>query len=150
MFREPTSPSWECRKKGRKELLNNRGSLGIGLLLAAVLLLFPMQSWSEGLPEGVTWEIVAVYKVDDPGIDKVQLGKFSMEPGTSLETPVEATVEFCTATQGEFTVVNHDLGTTTIYAAGSRWSQAKGQTVTVTNPGDVPAVQWVYELYPKE
>ena len=131
-------------------MLNNRGSLGIGLLLAAVLLLFPMQSWAQDLPEGVTWEIVAVYKVDDPGIDKVQLGKFSMEPGTSLETPVEATVEFCTATQGEFTVVNHDLGTTTIYAAGSRWSQKKGHKVTISNSGDGLAVQWVYELYAQE
>ncbi len=131
-------------------MLNNRGSLGIGLLLAALLLLFPMQSWSQGLPEGVTWEVVAVYKVDTPGLDRVELGKFTMEPGTSLETPVEATVEFCTATQGEFTVVNHDLGTTTIYATGSRWSQKKGHLVTVSNLGDGLAIQWVYGVYAQE
>ena len=42
--------------------------------------------------------------------------------------------------------MNHDLGTTTVYATGSRWSQGKGQTVTVSNSGDEVAVQWVYEL----
>ncbi len=124
--------------------------LGVLPFLAILFLLFPTQSWSEGLPEGVTWEVVAVYKVDDPGIDKVQLGKFSMKPGTSFETPVEATVEFCTATQGEFTVVNHDLGTTTIYATGSRWTQKKGHKVTISNSGDGLAIQWVYELYAQE
>ena len=131
-------------------MLNNRGSLGIGLLLAALLLLFPMQSWSQGLPEGVTWEVVAVYKVDAPGVDRVELGKFTMAPGTVLKDFLLEATEFCTATEGSFSVVNQDLGTTTLYAAGSRWSQAKGQTVTVSNPGDVPAVQWVYELYMKE
>ena len=124
--------------------------LGVLPFLAILFLIFPTQSWSEELSEGVTWDVVAVYKVDDPGIDNVQLGKFSMEPGTSIEMPVAATIEFCTATQGEFTVVNHDLGTTTIYATGSRWSQKKGHTVTVSNSGDGLAVQWVYELYAQE
>ncbi len=118
--------------------------------LAILFLLFPTQSWSGELPEGVTWEVVAVYKVDDPGVDRVELGKFSMEPGATLTMPIEATVEFCTVTQGTFTVVNHDLGTTTIYTTGSRFSQAKGQKVTASNPGDTVAVQWVYELYAKE
>ena len=124
--------------------------LGVLPFLAILFLLFPTQSWSQDLPEGVTWEVVAVYKVDDPGIDNVSLGKFSMEPGTSIEMPVAATVEFCTATQGEFTVVNHDLGTTTIYATGSRWSQKKGHVVTVSNSGDGLAIQWVYEVYAQE
>ncbi len=122
----------------------------MGPVLAAVLLFFPLQSWSQGLPEGVTWEVVAVYKVDAPGVDRVELGKFTMEPGTVLKDFYLEATEFCNATEGSFSVVNHDLGTTTLYAAGSRWSQSKGQTVTVSNPGDVAAVQWVYELYYKE
>ncbi len=57
--------------------------------LAILFLLFPTQSWSGELPEGVTWEVVAVYKVDDPGVDRVELGKFSMEPGATLTMPIE-------------------------------------------------------------
>lgn len=121
----------------------------MGPALAAALLLFPLQSWSQDLPEGVTWTVVAVYKVDTPGVDRVELGKFTIEPGATLTMPLEAD-EFCTVTQGTFTVINHDLGTTTVYATGSRFSQAKGQKVTVSNPGDTLAVQWVYELYGKE
>jgi uncharacterized cupin superfamily protein len=130
-------------------MLFNRGSLRVGLLVAALLLLYPMQSWSQDLPQGVTWEVVAVYNVDIPGVDRVELGKFTIEPGATLTMPLEAD-EFCTVTQGTFTVINHDLGTTTVYATGSRFSQAKGQKVTVSNPGDTLAVQWVYELYGKE
>ena len=131
-------------------MLKFANTLITGPVLAAVLLFFPLQSWSQDMPEGVTWEVVAVYAVDDPDIDRVELGKFSMEPGASIEMPIAATMEFCTATQGEWTVVNHDLGTTTIYATGSRWTQKKGHKVTVSNNGDVLAVQWVYELYATE
>ncbi len=121
----------------------------MGPFLAAVLLLFPLQSWSQELPEGVTWTVVAVYKVDTPGVDRVELGKFTMEPGATMTEAMEAN-EFCSVTQGTFTVVNHDLGTTTVYSAGSRFSSAKGQKVTASNLGDTLAVQWVYQLFSKE
>ena len=119
-------------------------------LLAFLFLLFPMQSWSQDMPEGVTWDVVHTYNIDAPGIDKVQLGKFTMEPGKSMSMPIAATAEFCTSTQGQWTVENHDLGTITTYATGSRWSQKKGHKVTVSNRGEELAVQWVYELYAKE
>ncbi len=45
--------------------------------------------------------------------------------------------------------MDQKTGNTTIYAEGSRWVNEKGTTVTISNPGDVPAVQWVYVMNEK-
>ena len=127
----------------------NREWAIVPTVFAAALLLLPGKGWSQGLPEGVTADVVATYEVDIPGVDRVDLVKFSMEPGATLYLAIEAR-GFCTGTQGMFKVLNHDLGTTTVYSAGSRWSQEKGWNITVSNPGDDLAVQWVYEIYATE
>lgn len=59
--------------KGSKKMLNYRSSLVIGPFLAALLLLFPMQSWSGELPEGVRIQVLDEYSVDIPGVRKAQL-----------------------------------------------------------------------------
>ncbi len=46
--------------------------------------------------------------------------------------------------------MNHTKGTTTVHTTGSRWVNEKGDVVTVSNPGDTVAVQWVYVLVGKE
>ena len=125
-------------------------SLGIAPFLAVLLLVFPVQSWSQGLPEGVEVQVVAEYSVTIPGIEKVQLRKVTLQPGAILENiPVNDT-DFCSETQGTLTVVDHKNGTTTLYAAGSRWAPEKGITATISNAGDVPAVMWVYRLIEKK
>lgn len=45
-----------------------------------------------------------------------------------------------------FTVVNQTKGTTEVHSPGSYWVNDKGDIITVSNPGDVPAVQWVHAL----
>ncbi len=129
---------------GREDMLRKNSI--IASFFVAALLLLPAKSWSQGLPEGITVSVVAEHPVNIPGIEKVTLLKFTFQPGAVLENFLLEATEFCNATQGSFTVVNHDLGTTTVYTAGSRWSQGKGQTVTVSNTGEEVAVQWVYEL----
>ncbi len=132
-------------------MLTYRSSAIVGVFSAVlfVLLLFPMQARSQGLPEGVEAAVVAEYPVNIPGVEKVKLLKFTFQPGAVLKDFYLEATEFCTVTQGTFTVMNHEMGTTTVYAAGSRWSNPKGVTVTVSNPGDVPAIQWVYVLNEK-
>ncbi|MFQ6016588.1 MAG: hypothetical protein ACE5KF_00175 [Kiloniellaceae bacterium] len=127
-------------------MLNHRTSLVVGPFLAALLLLFPMQGWSA---EGIEVKVVAEYPVNIPGIEKILLRKVNFQPGASVDLTVEH-VEFCSATQGIWSVVDHTNGTTTIYTAGSRWAPEKGAKVTVSNPGDEPAEQWVYRLIEKK
>jgi hypothetical protein len=43
----------------------------VGPLLAVLFLLFPMQSWSVELPEGMTVEVIAEYPVHITGLEKV-------------------------------------------------------------------------------
>ena len=123
-----------------------RTSSIIASFFVVALLLLPAKSWSQGLPKGVEVSVVAEHPVNVPGVEKVILLKFTFQPGAILENFLLEATEFCNTTRGSFAVVNHDLGTTTVYATGSRWSQGKGQTVTVSNTGNEVAVQWVYEL----
>ena len=130
-------------------MLNYRSSLVVGTILAVLLLAFPMQSWSQGLPEGVEVTVVAEYSVKIPGIEKVQLRKVTLQPGAILENISAKHTDFCQVTQGMVTVVDHGQRTTTVYVAGSRFAPEKGTTMTVSNPGDVPGVVWVYRLIEK-
>ncbi len=126
-------------------MLSRKNSI-IAFFFVATLLWLPAKSWSQELPVGVAVAVVAEHPVKIPGIEKVILLKFTFQPGAILENFLLEATEFCNVTQGSFTVVNQELGTTTVYTTGSRWSQAKGQTVTVSNLGEEVAVQWVYEL----
>ncbi len=131
-------------------MLTHGRSLAFASFLAALLLLFPVQSWSAGLPEGMTVDLIAEYPVQIPGLEKVQLKKMTMQPGTVLKEFTVPVSHYCTVTQGMFTVVDHTAGTTTVYVAGSRFAPTKGHIVTVSNPGDELAVQWNYYLIEKK
>lgn len=46
--------------------------------------------------------------------------------------------------------MNQKTGVANFYAPGSRWVNEKGSTITVANPGNVVAIQWVYTLVEKK
>ena len=115
-------------------------------LVLALLLYLPAQSWAA---EGVNVKIVAEWPVDNPGVEKMLLRRVEFQPGATVDVTVKH-FDFCNATQGTWSVTDHALKTTTVYVAGSRWRMPpKGTKVTITNPGNVPAVQWVYRLIEK-
>ncbi len=112
----------------------------------AVLLSLPAQSWAA---ENTSAKVIAECPVDNPGVEKVLLRRVEYQPGASKDVTVKH-FDFCNATQGTWSVTNHADNTTTVYVAGSRWRMPpKGTKVTVANPGNVPAVQWVYRLIEK-
>ena len=114
--------------------------------LIALLLSVPVQSWAA---EGWDIKVVAEWPVDNPGVEKVLLRRVEAQPGASIDLTLKD-VDFCNATQGTWSVTNHATNTTTVFVAGSRWRMPpKGTKVTVSNPGNVPAVQWVYRLVEK-
>ncbi len=117
--------------------------------LAAVLLIAPSKGRAAELPEGVTVQTVAEYSVDVSGLEKVVMRKIILEPGASWEVTVDDQV-FCNVTQGSILVTDHQAGTSTLYTPGSRWAPAKGNTVTISNPGDETHVHWVYALIEKK
>lgn len=131
-------------------MLNHRSSLIIVPFLTALLLLFPVKSWAQEMPEGVTWDVVAEYAVDIPGVEMVTLGKFTMEPGVVWADYPQALKEFCQVTQGTWAVTVQETGTTNVYPVGSYFSPPKGVTLTIANVGDEVAVQWVYSLIETE
>ncbi len=130
-------------------MINRKWAI-VPTVFAAALLLLPAKGWSQDLPEGVEFQVVAEYAVDIPGVEKATLGKLSLAPGAKWENlPIENT-EFCNATQGVISVVDHTLGTSNLYTPGSRWAPHKGSSVTITNPGDVTHVHWVLALIEKK
>lgn len=118
------------------------------LVAAAFLVLVPFVHAQP--PEGVDVKVVAEWDVDNPGVEKILLRRVEFAPGASLDVTMEH-FDFCNATQGEWALTRHDTGVTTLFVAGSRWRMPpKGTEVTVTNPGNVPAVQWVYRMIEKD
>ena len=117
--------------------------------LAAVLLIAPSKGWAAELPEGVTYQTVAEYSVDVSGLEKVMMNKLILEPGAMWEFTVNNQV-FCNVTQGSILVVDHEAGSSTLYTTGSRWAPTKGNTVTISNPGDETHVHWIYALIEKK
>ncbi len=118
--------------------------------LAVALLALPNTGWAGELPEGVTVQVVAEYPVDIPGVEKVLLKKFTLQPGATLAKFVVNDQTFCNTTQGVVTVIDHTDGSTTLYTPGSRWAPVKGHTFTVSNPGDETHVHWVYAMIEKK
>ncbi len=125
-----------------------RSSVAVGALslVLAVLLSLPGQSWAA---EHTSAKVIAEWLVDNPGVEKVLLRRVEYQPGASKEVTVKY-FDFCNVTQGTWAITNHADNTTTVYVAGSRWRMPpKGTKVTVANPGNVPAVQWVYRIIEK-
>ncbi len=130
-------------------MLSYRSSLVVGPFLAIALFLSTAQSWAQELAEGVAVATVATYPVDLPGIEKVELRKWTLEPGAILKDLKIKDQFFCNVTQGVILIVDQESGASTLYAAGSRWAPVKGSTVTISNPGDVTHVHWVYAMIAK-
>ncbi len=121
-------------------------SLSLIAFLAIALLILPGKSWAA---EGIDVKVVAEWPIDIPGIEKMQLRRVVFQPGATIDLTIEY-VEFCNGTQGEWAVTIPVGGTTTLHTAGSRWRMpAKGTKITITNPGNVPAVQFIYRLIEK-
>ncbi len=118
-------------------------SLSLIAFLAIALLILPSKTWAA---EGIESKVVAEWPVDIPGIEKMQLRRVVFQPGATIDLTIKY-VEFCNGTQGEWAVTIPAGGQTTLHTAGGRWRMpAKGTKITVTNPGNVPAVQFVYRL----
>ena len=63
-----------------------------GWLLAALFLLLPAQSWAQKLPKGVSAQLVATHAASAPGIAKIELWKFTFQPGAIMKNvPAEST-----------------------------------------------------------
>ena len=127
----------------------NRG-LTLIAFLAIALLILPSKSWAAEPPAGIDVKVVAEWPVDIPGVEKLQLRRVEFQPGATIDLTISH-VEFCNGTQGEWAVTIPAGGTTTLHTAGGRWRMpAKGTKITVSNPGNIPAIQFVYRLIEKE
>ena len=77
----------------------------------------------------------------------MQLRRVEFQPGAKLTDFEVEYVDFCNATQGQWAVKNLSTGETALRTAGSRWRMPpKGTKVNIMNPGNEPAVQFVYRL----
>lgn len=125
----------------------NSAIVGIFSLVLAALLVVPAQTWAA---EGVDVKVIAEWPVDIPGVEMVQLRRVEFAPGATLTDFEVKFVEFCNATQGEWAIKNLSTGATALRTAGSRWRMPpRGTKVNITNPGNTPAVQFVYRLIEK-
>ena len=121
-------------------------SLSLIAFLAIALLVLPSKSWAA---EGIESKVVAEWPVDIPGVEKMQLRRVEFQPGATVDLTIKH-VEFCNGTQGVWAVTIPAGGTTTLHTAGGRWRMpAKGTKITVSNPGNIPAIQFVYRLIEK-
>ncbi len=120
--------------------------LGVGPFLAVFVMLFPVQGWSATLSEGVEFQLLKEYPVDKPGVQMMQLTKFTLKPGATLANFTTNDQVFCSNTEGVVSVVDHTYGTTKVYAAGSHWAMRKGARLTFFNPGDVNHVAYFYKM----
>ena len=123
---------------------------GFFVALISLLLLFPVEGRSQGLPDGVSVVAVSEHNSATPHVAKVKLIKLTLQPGAAFENLTLPFTDLCTTTKGTFTVVNHTLGITNQYPPGAHWVNEKGWTISIYNKGDAPAVQWVWQMVPEE
>ncbi len=86
------------------------------------------------------------YPVNKPGVQMLQLTKFTLEPGATLANFTVKDQIFCSTTEGVVSVVDHTYGTTKAYAAGNHFAMRKGARLTFFNPGDVNHVAYFYQM----
>ncbi len=109
----------------------------LGLSLAPV----GWQALAQGLPPGVTVEVLADYGSPGiPGVARVRLKRLTMQPGAKIENLTIKTTNYCETSKGTVTAVIEN-GPTLILGPGSRWVEPKGLIYKVLrNDGDVPFV----------
>ena len=105
------------------------------------------QALAQGLPPGVTVEVLADYGSPGiPGVAKVRLIRFTIEPGAKIENLPIKTTNYCETSKGAVTAVIEN-GPTMILGPGSRWVEPKGLVYKVLrNDGDVPFVDMFIEI----
>jgi hypothetical protein len=118
--------------------------IAVGLLTIA-LLAVPSTSQAQGLPEGVTVDVIAEYPSLTQGVDKILFRKITLKPGASWSNTVPAQ-SVCQATSGELLVVDHTSGESFTFKVGDRWSTTPGHKVTLSNPGSVDHEHLFYTL----
>ncbi len=120
--------------------------LPIAMVLILGLSLAPVgrQAFAQ---EGVTVEVLADYGSPGiPGVAKVRLIRFTMEPGAKIENFPVDTTNYCEALKGVVTAVIEN-GPTLILGPGSRWVEPKGMVYKLLrNDGDVPFVDVFIEI----
>jgi hypothetical protein len=122
-------------------------AIGLGVLFALGGLVDPAAG--QGSPPGVHHETVAEYPSADPGIEKVVIKRFILDPGAKEENFTPDLDNHCTAGQGEAMVVAKD-GTKYMHKAGDVWIERKGETQSIYNNGKVPYVDIFVTRIPKK
>ena len=61
-----------------------------GAFLALWFLSVPAPIWAQGLPEGIKVDLVAEYPGKTAGVEKIQLMKFTFQPGAVVKNMKEA------------------------------------------------------------
>jgi hypothetical protein len=143
--------------EGRRSSMSKRRAapIGVGGILAVSLgVLFALgglvdPAAGQGLPPGVHHETVAEYPSADPGIEKVVIKKFTLDPGAKEENFTADLDNLCTGAQGETTVVAKD-GKKLVRKAGQVWIERKGESFSFYNNGKVPWVDIFVTRIPKK
>ncbi len=119
--------------------------LGVTVLILG-LILVPV-GWPAFAQEGMTEEVIADYGSPGiPGVSKIRLIRFTLQPGVMVEDVPINTTNYCNALSGTITAVIED-GPTLVLGPGSYWVEPKGMTYTLLrNDGDVPFVDVYYEI----
>ena len=71
------------QRKGRTKMTKHKYLIA-GAILAVLFWFAPTQIWA-GPPEGVKMEVIAEYPSVDVGIEKIQLVKFTFQPGAIIK-----------------------------------------------------------------
>ncbi len=116
---------------------------------AVAILLAINTAIAEGLPEGVTVNVIAEYPSQVPTLETVRLIKVTMQPGSKFDNVLIEHEEYCRLEQGQLTRIIHDFGTTNVLSAGAFWAPEKGHRHTVVSTGEVAAIMWVYQMIEK-
>jgi hypothetical protein len=111
----------------------------LGLAFFFVALSFSLSLGAEKKP--VRFKVLNIFQVDLPGIEKVQLIHFEMDPGAKVEN-FKVVSEVLWVTQGEFTYkyrsgkLHRKHGSKTVLKKkGDSWWQDEGTVIDVSNNG---------------
>ena len=131
-----------CKRTYQQFLLS-----AIVLILGLSVTTLGWQASAQGLPPGIAVEVLADYGSPGiPGVAKVVLKRFTIQPGAKIENLPIKTTNYCRVVSGAVTAVMAD-GSTLILGPGSRWVEPKGLVYKVLrNDGDVPFVDEFIEV----
>ena len=115
--------------------------------LAIAFLAVPSTGQAQGLPEGVTVELIAEYPSMTPGVEKILFRRIVLQPGATW-TLTSSSQSLCQGIKGALEVVNNVTGETIVHKAGDRWVTVVGQEVTLTNRGTVDHEHLFYTMIP--